>query len=113
VRILFLHIQNDLTWGNVDSGTWSMIELTSGIVCANLATMRPLLRKAFPWLGGGTTAKSSAAEASEAVNSAGWQRTSSRSKESAPGSVVDEVEMQGGGWKLNGKASQDYILPAR
>jgi len=115
VRIFFLHIQDDLTWGNVDSATWSMIELTSGITCANLATLRPLLKRFIPSLAGsqpsGPKASGDIASGPTPVGRAsagrGWSGhdASSRSNKSTTGSANEEVEL-----RLHGKSSQDSIL---
>ncbi|KAJ3550106.1 hypothetical protein NM208_g148 [Fusarium decemcellulare] len=48
VRIRFLNITDDVTWVNVDTASWSIIELCSGIVCACLPTLRPLASRYFP-----------------------------------------------------------------
>jgi hypothetical protein len=40
----------DPTWDNVSAAIWSVIELNCGIMCASLPTLRPLMRKIFPWL---------------------------------------------------------------
>lgn len=59
MRIKYLQIAADMTWDNVESGTWSMLELVSGIVCANLATLRPLFRNLLPSLAGSHGSKQS------------------------------------------------------
>ncbi|KAH6985168.1 hypothetical protein EDB80DRAFT_733386 [Ilyonectria destructans] len=40
----------DPTWGNTDAAWWSVVELTCGILCASLPTLRPLLAKVVPGL---------------------------------------------------------------
>ncbi|PKS05927.1 hypothetical protein jhhlp_007760 [Lomentospora prolificans] len=50
-RIKFLRLTEDFTWDNVESAAWSIAELSSGIICACLPTLRPLLGKVFPRLG--------------------------------------------------------------
>jgi hypothetical protein len=55
VRIRYLHLSEDFTWDNVDSGGWSIGELCSGLTCACLPTLRPLLSKYIPGLSTGTS----------------------------------------------------------
>jgi hypothetical protein len=40
----------DPTWDNVPTSYWSVAELNIGILCASLATLRPLLRRIVPGL---------------------------------------------------------------
>jgi hypothetical protein len=40
----------DPTWDNVPTSYWTIIELNSGILCASLPTLRPLIRKVVPGL---------------------------------------------------------------
>ncbi|KAH6985164.1 hypothetical protein EDB80DRAFT_624712 [Ilyonectria destructans] len=40
----------DPTWDNTDAAWWSVVELTCGILCASLPTLRPLLAKVVPCL---------------------------------------------------------------
>ncbi|CZR68051.1 related to integral membrane protein [Phialocephala subalpina] len=50
VRIDFLKQaakSTDFTWDNVEASCWSVIELNSGVVCACLPTLRPLLSNFF------------------------------------------------------------------
>lgn len=54
VRIKYLKLSEDATWANVDSAGWSVGELSSGMTCACLPTLRPLLARYFPRLGGST-----------------------------------------------------------
>ncbi|KAK2035871.1 hypothetical protein LZ31DRAFT_485437 [Colletotrichum somersetense] len=51
VRIKFLHLEEDFTWMNVESSTWSIIELCSGLTCACLPACRPLVSRFIPALG--------------------------------------------------------------
>ncbi|KIW42998.1 uncharacterized protein PV06_06487 [Exophiala oligosperma] len=58
VAILRLHAvyvissSPDPTYGNVAAAYWSSIELNTGIICASLPTIRPIIAKIFPtWLG--------------------------------------------------------------
>jgi len=58
VAILRLHAvyvissSSDPTYGNVAAAYWSSIELNTGIICASLPTIRPIIAKIFPtWLG--------------------------------------------------------------
>ncbi|AEO70551.1 uncharacterized protein THITE_2015113, partial [Thermothielavioides terrestris NRRL 8126] len=50
IRIQYLKLSNDVTWDNVASSCWSIGELCSGITCACLPTLRPLLAKCLPGL---------------------------------------------------------------
>ncbi|KAK5218125.1 hypothetical protein LTR47_011777 [Exophiala xenobiotica] len=58
VAILRLHAvyvisnSSDPTYDNVAAAYWSSIELNTGIICASLPTIRPIIAKIFPtWLG--------------------------------------------------------------
>lgn len=48
IRIQYLSLSNDVTWDNVASSCWSIGELCSGITCACLPTLRPLVSKCLP-----------------------------------------------------------------
>ncbi|KAK0728920.1 hypothetical protein B0T21DRAFT_292621 [Apiosordaria backusii] len=48
IRIQYLRLSEDTTWDNVASSCWSIGELCSGITCACLPTLRPLVAKVFP-----------------------------------------------------------------
>ncbi|KAK4193246.1 hypothetical protein QBC35DRAFT_100231 [Podospora australis] len=48
IRIQYLKLSTDVTWDNVSSSCWSVGELCSGITCACLPTLRPLIAKIFP-----------------------------------------------------------------
>ncbi|KAK1762900.1 hypothetical protein QBC33DRAFT_253416 [Phialemonium atrogriseum] len=53
VRIFTLRSANDSpdpTWDNVPSAYWSIVELNTGILCASLPPLRPLIRHLFPGL---------------------------------------------------------------
>ncbi|KAK4167243.1 hypothetical protein QBC43DRAFT_204141 [Cladorrhinum sp. PSN259] len=50
IRIQYLRLSDDTTWDNVASSCWSVGELCSGITCACLPTLRPLVGKVFPSL---------------------------------------------------------------
>jgi hypothetical protein len=39
----------DVTWWNVTPASWSLAELVSGLACACLPTLKPLLYKAKTW----------------------------------------------------------------
>lgn len=52
IRIQYLKLSDDVTWDNVESSCWSISELCSGIVCSCLPTLRPLLVKLVPSMGG-------------------------------------------------------------
>jgi hypothetical protein len=45
----------DSTWDNVPTSYWSVIELNTGILCACLPTLRPLLRKFTGGLSGNSS----------------------------------------------------------
>ncbi|KAK0632610.1 hypothetical protein B0T14DRAFT_418870 [Immersiella caudata] len=51
IRIQYLKLSPDVTWDNVESSCWSISELCSGIICACLPTLRPLLAKFVPSIG--------------------------------------------------------------
>jgi len=44
----------DTSWTGVGSACWCVVEIHCGILCSCLATLRPLFRKVFPWLGRST-----------------------------------------------------------
>ncbi|KAK3330040.1 hypothetical protein B0H66DRAFT_542599 [Apodospora peruviana] len=48
IRIQYLRLSDDVTWDNVSSSCWSIAELCSGITCACLPTLRPLLSMVLP-----------------------------------------------------------------
>jgi hypothetical protein len=56
VSILRLHslyivsISEDTTWANTEAAIWSSIEVNTGIVCASLPTVKPLISRIFPRL---------------------------------------------------------------
>ncbi|SPJ75756.1 related to integral membrane protein [Fusarium torulosum] len=50
VRIPFLSNSLDVTWVQVKSTLWSILEITSALVCACLPTLRPFVRHYFPKL---------------------------------------------------------------
>ncbi len=52
IRIQYLRLSEDVTWDNVDSSVWSIIEICSGIVCACLPTLRPLISSCIPGMSG-------------------------------------------------------------
>lgn len=54
VRIRYLHLSDDVTWENAESASWSVSEISCGITCANLPTIRPFIHEAMPFLGLGT-----------------------------------------------------------
>ncbi len=105
-----------------------MIELTSGITCANLATLRPLFKSVFPSLGGTSPSENSvpklpsglsgsggnrAGDKSLTAGSGGWSvlgDAASRSTKAPGRGSVEEVEMQTETWRVHGKDSQDFIL---
>ncbi|KAL2202977.1 hypothetical protein CC79DRAFT_1191826 [Sarocladium strictum] len=47
-RIRFLKLTEDMTWTNVEAAIWSIAELSSGVVCSSLLTLRPLAVRVFP-----------------------------------------------------------------
>lgn len=96
-----------MTWENVDSSTWSMLELASGCVCANLVTLRPLVKLVFPSLGsswdktgasGGSSEKASGGSRSW-LFPARWMRRniggSSTNGSSKSGHDADALEKSG------------------
>ncbi|CAI0653346.1 unnamed protein product [Colletotrichum noveboracense] len=50
VRIQHLHQAADFTWENVQTAGWSIGEVSSGLICACLPTLRPLVVKFMPSL---------------------------------------------------------------
>ncbi|KAF4858729.1 Satratoxin biosynthesis SC1 cluster protein 4, partial [Colletotrichum siamense] len=50
VRIPHLHQTADFTWENVQTAGWSIGEVCSGLICACLPTLRPLVVKVMPSL---------------------------------------------------------------
>ncbi|KAF5026593.1 hypothetical protein F66182_1319 [Fusarium sp. NRRL 66182] len=48
IRIPFLSDSLDVTWVQVKSTLWSIVEITSAILCACLPTLRPFVRHYFP-----------------------------------------------------------------
>lgn len=56
VSILRLHSlyvvsnSSDITWDNTDAAIWSIIEVDTGIICASLPTIKPVISKLFPRL---------------------------------------------------------------
>ncbi|KAK7962640.1 uncharacterized protein PG986_003465 [Apiospora aurea] len=48
VRIRFLGLYIDTTFDNVDAAMWSLCEISSGLTCACLPTLRPLAARYFP-----------------------------------------------------------------
>ena len=45
IRIRFLKLNDNPTWENVESSGWSIGEICSGITCACLPTLRPLIKE--------------------------------------------------------------------
>lgn len=51
IRLNYLKQGPDFTWDNVPTSGWSVSELCSGIICACLPTLRPLMSKIKPqWM---------------------------------------------------------------
>ncbi|KAI1204919.1 uncharacterized protein F4807DRAFT_465155 [Annulohypoxylon truncatum] len=50
VRVKFLKLGGDFTYANVQGSSWSIVELCSGVTCACLPTLRPLISKWIPSL---------------------------------------------------------------
>jgi hypothetical protein len=44
----------DIFWTGIYPAIWSIVEIHCGILCSCLATLRPILRRFIPWLGGTT-----------------------------------------------------------
>ena len=49
-------ISKDVTWDNVGAATWSAVELNTGIICACLPTLKPMINIVAPRLLGTYTA---------------------------------------------------------
>ncbi|KIL85448.1 hypothetical protein FAVG1_11405 [Fusarium avenaceum] len=47
IRIPFLSTSLDVTWVQVKSTLWSMVEITTALICACLPTLRPFVRHYF------------------------------------------------------------------
>src|SRR4051794_3826966 len=43
-------VSTDFTWDNIGIASWSCVELNTGILCACLPTLKPLLSQLFPGL---------------------------------------------------------------
>ncbi|KAK5656011.1 hypothetical protein OQA88_5149 [Cercophora sp. LCS_1] len=53
IRISYLSLRTrskDSFWTSPTPVNWSIVELHCGVICSCLATLRPFLRKVFPWL---------------------------------------------------------------
>ncbi|KAI8960751.1 hypothetical protein F5Y11DRAFT_252864 [Daldinia sp. FL1419] len=50
IRIKFLQLGGDFSYENVEGSSWSISELCSGIICACLPTLRPLVSRWIPAL---------------------------------------------------------------
>ncbi|KAH8663630.1 hypothetical protein BGZ60DRAFT_342194, partial [Tricladium varicosporioides] len=53
IRLYLLHVatsSTDSTWDNIGIANWSCIELNTGITCACLTTLKPLISHFFPGL---------------------------------------------------------------
>ena len=50
IRVKFLKQGGDQTYENIEGSSWSITELCSGVVCACLPTLRPLVSKCAPAL---------------------------------------------------------------
>ncbi len=106
-----------------------MIELTSGITCANLATLRPLFKTIFPSLGGMTSGHSGSSgpnRPSGGISANGGSHAGDKSFTAASGGggwsmlggesrstkrvSVEELEMQTDNWRAQVKGSRDAIL---
>ncbi|KAK8043644.1 hypothetical protein PG993_006074 [Apiospora rasikravindrae] len=48
IRIKFLGLYIDTTFDNVDAAMWSLCEISAGLTCACLPTLRPLAARYFP-----------------------------------------------------------------
>lgn len=63
IRISYLSLRTrskDSYWSSPTPVNWSIVEVHCGIICSCLATLRPFLRKVFPWLHLGTTERDTA-----------------------------------------------------
>ena len=50
IRLSFLKVDDDYTWQGVAAACWSITEICSGLICACLPTLRPLVGRYFPSL---------------------------------------------------------------
>lgn len=50
IRFQYLQLDDDVTYENVASSSWSVGEICSAIICACLPTLRPLLHRVAPGL---------------------------------------------------------------
>ncbi|SPQ25015.1 eec87730-e41e-40bc-a9d4-17d6dc907b95 [Thermothielavioides terrestris] len=96
---------NNATWDNFPVSLWSTVEISVGIMCTCMPTLRLLLVRLFPVLGGGTKMgngyyfSGGGPAASGKVRSSrnrGLRDSSSRSKHASthPGSSVDTVPVK-------------------
>jgi len=93
VAILRLHAvqiisnSSDTTHDNVAAAYWSSVELNTGIICACMPTIRPIIAKIFPtWLG--TAPRRSAADTTPPYQS---HQGGARSIQLTTSSTIDEM----------------------
>lgn len=98
VRIKYLKLTEDATWDNVDSAGWSTGELCSGMTCSCLPTLRPLLARYFPHLGGSGSRSTADGQYGRGPTSSSFaskkhrSRPSDESQEGICAVALDEVE---------------------
>ncbi|KAI6377156.1 hypothetical protein MCOR25_002652 [Pyricularia grisea] len=50
IRLRYLVVAEDVTWDNTIASVWSTTEVSTGLLCACLPTLRPLMGRMFPQL---------------------------------------------------------------
>lgn len=77
LRIKYLKLFEDFTWENVESASWSIAELCSGIICTCLPTLRPFVKRHFRYMGSTADHSSRGYRNQESGAEAGHKRTGS------------------------------------
>ncbi|KAL5350807.1 hypothetical protein ACLOAV_004378 [Pseudogymnoascus australis] len=66
--LYIISVSKDVSWDNVGASTWSMVELNTGITCACLPMLKPLIVRFFPRFLGSSRHTSGDAEPSGAYS---------------------------------------------
>ncbi|KAK0667334.1 hypothetical protein QBC41DRAFT_374776 [Cercophora samala] len=96
IRIQYLKLTADTTWDNVASSLWSVGELCSGITCACLPTLRPLVAKIFPSMNSTNDSYGSYHKSSGRDGAAPSKNKRSRNETASTRSIIypEDVELQ-------------------
>ncbi|KAK4647821.1 uncharacterized protein QC761_104720 [Podospora bellae-mahoneyi] len=96
IRIQYLRLSEDVTWDNVASSCWSVGELCSGITCACLPTLRPLVAKIFPSMNSSNDSYGSYQKSSGRDGTAPSKSKRSRNETGSTRSIIypEDVELQ-------------------